>query len=59
MLKKYAVELLNQIDRSEQEYAEAQRILRLLKYIVDLDDEEYILNNSIIREFIGGSIILD
>ena len=24
-----------------------------------LDDEEYILNNSIIREFIGGSIILD
>ena len=59
VLKKYAVELLNQIDRSEQEYAEAQRILRLLKYIVDLDDEEYILNNSIIREFIGGSIILD
>lgn len=58
VLKKYAVDLLKQIDRSNPEYAEAQRILRFLKYIVDLDDESYILNNSIIREFIGGSIIL-
>lgn len=58
VLKKYAVKLLEQVDRTQEEYAEAQRMLRLLKYINNLNDEEYILNNSILREFIGGSIIL-
>ncbi|MGN1405348.1 MAG: hypothetical protein ACI4WM_03700 [Erysipelotrichaceae bacterium] len=58
VLKKYAEVLLKEIKRDKKEYAEAQRLLRLLKYVVTLDDESYILGNSIIREFIGGSIIL-
>ena len=47
-----------QIKRDKKEYAEAQRLLRFLKYVVTLEDESYILGNSIIREFTGGSIIL-
>ena len=58
LLKKYAQDLLMQIKRDKKEYAEAQRLLRFLKYVVTLEDESYILGNSIIREFTGGSIIL-
>lgn len=58
VLKKYAIPLLEQIDRSEEEYAEARRILNFLRYITTIEDDDNIVNNSIIREFIGGSIIV-
>lgn len=55
VLKKYAVPLLEEIPQSEPEYSEARRLLALLQYFDDMDDE-LIPNNSLIREFIGGSI---
>ena len=59
VLKKYAKPLLEEIDRSKPEYAEAQRMLAFLKFIETLEDNHNINNNSIIREFIGGSSIVD
>ena len=58
VLKKYAEPLLKRIKRHEPEYGEAQRMLSFLKYIDPLYDDSYIPNNSIIREFIGGSVIV-
>ena len=58
VLKKYAEPLLKRIKRNEPEYGEAQRMLSFLKYIDPLYDDSYIPNNSIIREFIGGSVIV-
>ena len=55
VLKKYAMPLLQQIDRSCHEYSEARRLILLLKYFKDMDDD-LIPNNSLLREFIGGSI---
>lgn len=58
VLKKYAVPLLQEIPESEPSYSEARRILAMLQYFEDMDDE-LIPNNSLIREFIGGSIFED
>ena len=58
VLKKYAELLLRRVKRSEPEFGEAQRILTLLKYFDALYDESLIPNNSIIREFIGGSVLV-
>ena len=58
VLKKYAEPLLKRIKREEPEYGEAQRMLSFLKYFDPLYDESVIPNNSIIREFIGGSVIV-
>ena len=53
--KKYAIPLLKEIDRSNKEYGEAQRLIQLLEYFDDVSDED-IPNTSLLREFIGGSI---
>ena len=58
VLKKYAEPLLKRIQRNEPEYGEAQRILSFLKYFDPIYDDSIIPNNSIIREFIGGSVIV-
>ena len=58
VLKKYAQPLLQEIKRSEPEYAEAQRMLEFLKFVETIDDDSAINQNSIIREFIGGSSIV-
>lgn len=58
VLKKYAEHLLKRVRREEPEYAEAQRMLAFLKYFDCIYDESRIPNNSIIREFIGGSVIV-
>ena len=55
VLKKYIVPLLEEIDNSYVEYAEAKRLLGFLKYFEDIDDK-YVPANSLLREFIGGSI---
>lgn len=57
VLKKYAEPLLKRISDEEEEYAEAQRMLKFLEFFVPIQDDSYIPNNSIIREFIGGSVI--
>lgn len=56
VLKKYAEPLLMAIEEGDEEYAEARRMLRFLRFFRTIDDDSKIVNNSIIREFIGGSV---
>lgn len=55
VLKSYAEPLLFGIDKSAPEYMEAKRLLKFLDYFLPVPSEE-IGRNSIIREFIGGSV---
>ncbi len=55
VLKKYAIPELEKIDNSCAEFAEAKRLYEFLKYFEDIDDE-LVPKNSLLREFIGGSI---
>ncbi len=55
VLKTYAEKLLRQIKDDVQEYAEARRLLRFLSYFLEVPSDE-VPRNSILREFIGGSI---
>ena len=55
VLRKFAVPLLQSVPKEEKAaYFAARRLLRLLRLIEPLD-EEAIPNNSILKEFIGGS----
>lgn len=56
ILKKHAQPLLQAIERSEPEYSDARRLLSFLNFFEVIEDESIIPNNSILREFIGGSI---
>ncbi len=58
VLKKYAEPLLLNVTREEPEYSEAVRMLKFLQYFRTVEDDSIIVNNSIIREFIGGSIFV-
>ena len=58
VLKKYATPLLEEVQPDQAEYAEAQRMLQFLSCFESIDDDSIIANNSIIREFIGGSILV-
>ncbi len=55
VLKKYLMPLLAQIDNTHPEYSEAKRLHEFLKYFEDIDDK-YVPENSLLREFIGGSV---
>lgn len=59
VLKKYADPLLAAIGPDEPEYGEAARMRRFLRFFKTIEDDSIIVNNSIIREFIGGSIFVD
>ena len=59
VLKKYAKPLLEEIKEDDKSFIEANRVLKLLQYFVELDEESDIPPTSIIREFIGGSRIVD
>ena len=54
VLKQFAEPLLFGIDRNAKEYIEAKRLLKFLDYFLGVNTEA-IPNNSLIREFIGGS----
>lgn len=54
VLKQFAEPLLFSVPRDAPEYDEAKRMLKLLNYFLGYTSEK-IPNNSIIREFIGGS----
>ena len=56
VLKKYAVPLLEEINRGEEGYTEARLILRFLQYVDVISSIDDIPNNSILREFIGKSV---
>ena len=52
-LKKIAMPLLQEIDNSYKEYAEAQRLINILKYFRELPSER-VPRNSLLKEFLGG-----
>lgn len=54
VLKQYAEPLLYSIERGEPEYFEAVRLLKFLSYFLGVDTQG-LPNNSIVREFVGGS----
>lgn len=54
-LKKYALPLLEEITDDNPEYSEARRLISMLQYF-DTVEPDWIPNNSLLREFIGGSI---
>ena len=59
VLKKFAMPLLAEITPEDEEYAEARRLMLFLRFFREIEHDEYIVNNSILREFIGGSIFLE
>lgn len=58
VMKKYAMPLLEEIDRASPYFPVAERLIRMLKFFDDLDDT-WVPCNSILREFIGGSCYAD
>lgn len=54
VLKQFAEPLLFQIDKGEPEYYEAKRLLKFLEYFLGVTSES-LPNNSLCREFVGGS----
>ena len=54
VLKQFAEPLLFGIGRDCAEYAEAKRLLKFLNYFLGVSSEG-VPNNSILREFVGGS----
>lgn len=58
VLKKYAEPLLKAIKEDEPEFPEAVRMLKFLRFFRTIENDSLIVNNSIIREFIGGSVFV-
>jgi len=56
VLKKYAVPILSLVEKESVYYSEARRLLNILSYFTEVDDTE-VPNTSILREFIGGSVL--
>ncbi|MCK5758347.1 MAG: nucleoside kinase [Clostridiales bacterium] len=56
VLKKFAVPILSDLDSDNKYYSEAQRLLEIMSYFTEVEDAE-IPNTSLIREFIGGSVL--
>ena len=59
ILKSYVKPLLESINSDSEAYSEANRLLKFLQYFVELRDISDLPPTSIIREFIGGSKIVD
>jgi len=57
-LKVFAEPLLRQIPHGTDEYLEAKRLLSFLEWFLPIQSE-LVPDNSILREFIGGSILKD
>ena len=55
VLRDYAIPLLKEISPEEKEYTEAKKLYSMLSYFEPIP-EKNIPSNSILREFIGGSI---
>ena len=54
VLKQFAEPLLYGIEPGEPQYFEAKRLLKLLEYFLGVSSEN-LPNNSLVREFVGGS----
>ena len=57
-LKPFAEPLLRQVQHGTPEYIEAKRLLAFLEWFLPLDID-LVPDNSIVREFLGGSILKD
>lgn len=57
-LKPFAEALLRLIPQGTEEYLEAKRLLATLEWFLPVD-EKLVPDNSILREFLGGSILAD
>ena len=55
VLKKHILPLLKEIDEESIHYSEARKLIKFLEYFIDVEDEDTIPPNSILREFIGGA----
>jgi uridine kinase len=55
VLKKYALPTLRDIPNDSPYYITANRLIKFMKYFVDIEDH-HVPNNSLLREFIGGSV---
>lgn len=58
VMKKYALPLLKGIEETSPCFPTAMRLMRMLKFFVDMDDQ-WVPSNSLMREFIGGSCYED
>ena len=58
VLKKHSHPLLKEITNASKEFSEAKNLYNLLNYFEDIPDE-LVPKNSLLREFIGGSIYED
>ena len=58
VMKKYATPLLSKIEKDSPYFPLAERLLRMLKFFVDMPDD-WVPSNSLMREFIGGSCYAD
>jgi len=58
VMKKYALPLLQAIEVESPYFPVAQRLIRMLKFFLDMPDE-WVPSNSLMREFIGGSCYAD
>ena len=54
VIKQFAEPLLYEITPEDKEYEEARRLLKFLEYFLGVSSEN-LPNNSIVREFVGGS----
>lgn len=59
ILKGFVKPLLEEIETSSEAYIESNRLLNFLQYFVELEDVSDIPSTSILREFIGGSKIVE
>lgn len=58
VMKKYALPVLQEIDKDSPYFILANRLIKFLKYFSDMDDK-WVPCNSLIREFIGDSCFQD
>ena len=58
VMKKYAMPLLAEIPEESPCFPTAERLMRMLKFFIDMPDE-WVPSNSLMREFIGGSCYAD
>lgn len=59
LLRPKALPLLLQVEPGSREFMEAKRLLAFLSWVEPLDDDRLVPDNSLLREFIGGSILAD
>lgn len=58
VLKKYAMPILEKIDKDSPAYPQAKRLKNFLDYLKGIEDDRIVPSTSLLREFIGGSSIL-